>query len=367
MDFDHSNVRVTLDEDRLSSLPLELIHQILSRFDTKFIVQTCLLLSLRWKLIWTFMPCLNFSSNEFKTLPKFAKFVKHVLSQRNHQVEVSSVNLRFNGAATQVFVRKIVSYAFSHNVQQITVVSSPTKHHEFPPCLFSSQTLKNLTFRTYFFTPCLTPKTPWDFPALTTLFLDDISLCDDRRESIDLFTKCVNLQNLTLESFKVKAKVVDIITPRLSNLKLIKGEDSIVINVVAPQLDTITINDCDMKDLIIPSGLSSFYYQGYSIPKWLKNHFHSVNKVTFILHMYCPKMAYKEEKARGIINVLQQLCSARFLTLNLDIVECISSFPELLSAQPSPFSNLIRLNIDSSTRDTCDIKMSTEARNFLLE
>ncbi|XP_071696289.1 putative F-box/FBD/LRR-repeat protein At1g78760 [Rutidosis leptorrhynchoides] len=367
MDFDHSHVKAALNEDRLSSLPLELIHQILSRFDTKFVVQTCLLLSPRWKRIWTSMPCLNLSSRGFKTLPKFSKFVTNVLSHRNHQVEVSSVNLTFNGSTTQVFVRKIADYVCSHNVQELTVVSGFKTHNDFPPCLFSSQTLKHLTFKTSIYAHCLVPKTPWDFPALTTLYLDDISLCDDyQRESIDLFSTCVNLKNLTLEHFRVKAKVFDIITPQLSNLTLIKGRDSVVINLIAPQLVNITISDCSMKDLSIPSGLSSFYYQGHHPPQWLKDRFHPVNKVTFILHMYCPKWPYNQEQARGIINALQELRSARFLTLNLDIVECISPFPDLLYGLPSPFSNLISLNIDFGTRDTCKHKMSTEARNYLL-
>ncbi|XP_071692717.1 putative F-box/FBD/LRR-repeat protein At4g03220 [Rutidosis leptorrhynchoides] len=367
MDFDHNNVRAALNEDRLISLPHELIHQILSRFDTKFVVQTCLLLSPRWKLIWTSMPCLDFSSNGFKTLAKFSKFVTHVLSHRNHQVEVSSVKLNFRGAASQAFVRKIATYAFSHNVQEISVICDPKNHYEFPPCLFSSQTLKHVTFKTYIYEPCLTPKTPWDFPALTTLHLKEISLCDDERESINLFSKCVNLENLTLERVKVKAKVFDIITPRLSNLRLLNHKYSNVINVIAHQLENLTITESSINDLNIPSGLSSFCYKGYHPPRWFKKCVNSVNNVTVSLYMYCPKVVYKQEDARGIINMLQELHSARYLALNLDIVECISAFPDLLYAQPSPFSNMIRLNIDSGTRDTCKVKMSTEARNFLLE
>ncbi|XP_071695689.1 putative F-box/FBD/LRR-repeat protein At4g00315 [Rutidosis leptorrhynchoides] len=363
MDFDHNNVRAALDKDRLSALPLELIHEILSRFETKFVVQTCLLLSPRWKLIWTSMPSLNFSSTGFKTLSKFAKFVKHVLSHRNHQVEVSSVNLRFYGSASQVFVRKIVRYLFSHNVQKL-------KHfkHELPPCLFSSKTLKHLTIRTCTLA-CLTPKIPWDFPALTTLYVDDITLCDDECESVDLFSKCVNLQNLTLENITVKAKVFDIITPRLSNLilRFIGKRDINFINVIAPQLENLTAINCSMKYLNIPSGFSSFCYEGCNPPRWYKDSIHSVKKVSVSLNLYRSEKPYKHEDARCIINMLQQLHSARFLTLNLDIVECISSFPNLLSGQASPFSKLIWLNIDSGTRDTCKLKMPTEARNFLLE
>ncbi|XP_071693533.1 putative FBD-associated F-box protein At5g22720 isoform X2 [Rutidosis leptorrhynchoides] len=345
MDFDYKSVRTALDEDRLSGLPLELIHQILSHFDTKFVVQTCLLLSPRWKLIWTSMPCLKFSSGEFKTVPKFSEFVKHFLSHCNHKVVLT-------GAATHVFND-----------------SSSEAHHKFPPCLFRSQTLKHLTFRTCNYVPCLTPKTPWNFPALTTLYLDNISLCDDERESVDLFSKCVNLENLTLERITVKAKVFDIITPRLSNLRLrlINDTDSNTINVIAPQLENLTIIDCSMKDLNIQSGFSSFYYKGYDPPQGFKECFHSVNKVTVNLSIYSSKQPYSQEDARGVVNMLQELRSAKFLTLNLDIVECISSFPDFLSGQPSPFSNLISLSIDSGTRDTCNVKISAEARKFFFE
>ncbi|CAH1415018.1 unnamed protein product [Lactuca virosa] len=106
MEFDHDHVRRrVVEEDRLSSLPDELVHKILSYFDMKYAVQTCSLSS-RWELLWTSMPCLNLSSREFSCLRKFGKFVNHVLSHRNHQVEVSSVKLHFSGAASQVSVRK---------------------------------------------------------------------------------------------------------------------------------------------------------------------------------------------------------------------------------------------------------------------
>ncbi|XP_071717576.1 uncharacterized protein [Rutidosis leptorrhynchoides] len=74
-----------------------------------------------------------------------------------------------------------------------------------------------------------------------------------------------------------------------------------------------------------------------------------------------------QEDACGIVNMLQELRSAKFLTLNLDIVECISSFPDLLSGQSSPFSNLIRLKVECGTRDTSKFKLTTEARTFLLD
>ncbi|KAL7610418.1 hypothetical protein Lser_V15G10538 [Lactuca serriola] len=370
MEFDDDNVRRrVVEEDRLSSLPDELIHKILSCFDIKFVVQTCLLSS-RWEYLWTSMPCLNFSS--FSPLPKFAKFMTNVLSHRNHQVEVSSVNLDFHGAASQVFVKKIAKYAFSHNVQQLTVVCFPKKHHQYPSCLFSSKSLQHFTLSNHPFSyaPCLTPKTPWDFPALTTLHLSHITLCDDHTEkSVDLFSKCVNLKNLTLKRFTVMdVEVFDIITPLLSNLVLIDCRRSISINLIAPQLENLTVLDCAISYLNVPAGVSSLCYRGYDPRKLSKDRFHSLNKVSICLSMYKSYKAYEEEDAIETINMLQELHCARYLTLSVDIVECLSSFPDLVSHHPSPFSNLNCLTIDSSRRsDAYKVKMSTEVRNFLLE
>ncbi|GJY02953.1 F-box domain, cyclin-like protein [Tanacetum coccineum] len=366
MEIDSNKVRSVVNQDRLSALPDELIHQILSCFDTKFAVQTSMLSS-RWKLIWKSVPCLDFASREFNTLHKFSKFVTHVLSHRNHQVEVVSVKLRFFGAASQVFVRKIASYAFSHNVQELTVTSWPKRNHEFPPCLFSSQTLKQLSLCFDTHAPRVTPKTPWNFPALTNLHLFEAKLCDDYSEYVDLFSKCVNLKNLVIERSEIWAKVFDIITPRLSKLMLVHIRHSGVINVIAPQVENLTVISCSINNIKAPLRLSYLCYQGYH-PKWFKNCFHSLNEVSVSLPIYVKNQPYKETAARETISMLQELRSARCLTFNMDIVECISSFPDLLSHLPSPFSNLISLNIISYMRDDAyKVKLPTEARNFLLE
>ncbi|GKC87969.1 hypothetical protein Tco_1148618, partial [Tanacetum coccineum] len=49
--------------------------------------------------------------------------------------------------------------------------------------------------------------------------------------------------------------------------------------------------------------------------------------------------------AQTIIGLLQQFRSVKFLMLNLEIVECLSSSVELISHQPSPFLNLKYLKI----------------------
>ncbi|GJR77099.1 F-box domain containing protein [Tanacetum coccineum] len=131
--------------DRLSNLPDDLIHKILSLVGTKLAVQTSAL-SPRWRYLWTTLPCLNFSRENFKTLPKFFNFVTHVLSCRDNQIDISSAKLSFRGKASQEFVTKILNYAFSHNVKQLTISGLPDKSEiEFPLSLFSSQSLEHLT------------------------------------------------------------------------------------------------------------------------------------------------------------------------------------------------------------------------------
>ncbi|GJX81265.1 reverse transcriptase domain-containing protein, partial [Tanacetum coccineum] len=111
--------------------------------------------------------------------------------------------------------------------------------------------------------------------------------------------------------------------------------------------------------------LSSLYY-GH--PQWFKDCFRSLNEASVSLSSYGNDKPYDEEYAQETINMLQELRSARSLTLSIGIVECLSAFPDLLSHHPSPFSNLVYLNIDSGmSSDAYKVKMSTEARNFLLE
>jgi hypothetical protein len=73
-------------DSRLSSLPDDIIHKILSTVSMKDVVKTSVLSS-RWRYIWTSMPYLNFSTKEFPTwhnrvtgefFPEFTRFVTYM-------------------------------------------------------------------------------------------------------------------------------------------------------------------------------------------------------------------------------------------------------------------------------------------------
>ncbi|KAJ0630995.1 putative F-box domain, leucine-rich repeat domain superfamily, F-box-like domain superfamily [Helianthus annuus] len=136
--------RRNVEGDRLSSLPDDLIHKILSFVSIKQTVETSVLSS-RWRFIWTSMPYLSFSSEYFCTLLKFSGFVKHVLLGRNNQTEVFSVELTFRGKFTYAFVKRILDYAFSHNVQQLNITCLSAKMLDYTLSRFSSWSLKHFT------------------------------------------------------------------------------------------------------------------------------------------------------------------------------------------------------------------------------
>ncbi|GJV74906.1 putative leucine-rich repeat domain-like protein [Tanacetum coccineum] len=136
---------MSVEGDRLSNLPDDLIRKILSSTGIKQVIEMSLLSS-RWRYVWTSMPCLHFSSQDFLTVRKFSKFVTRVLNDHNKKVQVSSVKLSFRGTTNHRFVKQIIKYAVSHDVPQLSVKALDCKRKsELLLSLFSSRSLKHLT------------------------------------------------------------------------------------------------------------------------------------------------------------------------------------------------------------------------------
>ncbi|KAJ0816129.1 putative F-box domain-containing protein [Helianthus annuus] len=234
--------RVNVEGDRLSSLPDDLIHKILSFVGIKLAVETSVLSS-RWRYIWTSMPCLNFSTIDFHTLPKFSTFVKHVLLGRNNQIEVASVELTFRGKVSQPFVGRILNYVLSHNVPQLSITFLPGKKIEFPLSWVSSQSLKHLTMTGYSDKHSITTTPRWEMPALATLFIHCLTLYDgnDTDKRTSLFSNCASLKNLTIKKCIMVGRFnsFNICHPGLTSLTLEDGCTRV--NVDTPQLKNLTI------------------------------------------------------------------------------------------------------------------------------
>lgn len=377
MDRRRDTKGANVEVDRLSSLPNDLIHKILSLNGLKCAIGNSVLSS-RWRYIWTSMPYLDFSSKDFSTLLKFLEYIANVLSRRNNLVQVFSIKFCFSGDFNQAFVKQVLSYAFSHNIQQLSITCLLDNRIQLPLSLFNSQSLKHLTltselidgsFETFCKSHSLTTALTLSLPSLTTLYLAEVTLCNE--DSVGIFSECQNLKNLIIDSVEVKGSdVLHICHPLLSDLilKYVNGSLNGV-NVVAPQLKNLTIRHSLHKDLqyrISTPDLSSLRYNGYHPLRLFTKGFSYLEKV------YVGAYGEDVADAHRMLRLLQQLQSVKFLTLSLEIVEVLSSSVELISGQPSPFTNLKMLKIHPEKVDLKEqaqkkVNMSMEVKNYLLD
>ncbi|KAF5753704.1 putative F-box domain, leucine-rich repeat domain superfamily, F-box-like domain superfamily [Helianthus annuus] len=331
MDSRHGKVRLKVEVDRLSNLPNDLIHKILSFIDVKYAIRTSALSS-RWRYIWTSMPCLNFSSEGFHSLPEFSKFVTRVLSTRNNKTEVHYVKLAFCGKDSEAFVKRILKYAFSHNVQQLDVTCLPGKkgYHEdlfeSPVSVFNSQSLKSLTMSGYGYRHYVKIPPTWYLPALTTLNLFCVALhADDTTDKCaGLLSNCANLKNLTLNNCRIPggiSKDLHLCHIGLSNLTLEYGGYNAVY-VDTPQLKKFTVINFPAIHLVSAPNLASLHYKDDS-----NNYYGNLLKVSAgLLHLenvdLCIQFPHEcKDYAQDIVCLLQQLHSVKFLTLNLELLK----------------------------------------------
>ncbi|KAI3502777.1 hypothetical protein L1887_31081 [Cichorium endivia] len=304
-------------DDRLSSLPDDVIHKILSFMSIKDAIGASVLSS-RWRFIWTTMPYLNFENLNHRG----PEFISNVLSHHNNRIQVSSVNLILGRSGKDAdSVTRILNCAYSHNVQQLSITG------EILPWQPFNYELSFITAPT------------WDLPALTTLHLHRIKLSDSNSSTTtDLFSKYPNLKNLVLRRCRMNGtKVLNICHPRLSNLILEYMSPYMeleYVNVVAPQLKNLAIKWCTVKHLISAPGLASLVIQG-SHPCQISTPtgFPSLEKVD--LYMYDPSNA----DACEIVSLLQHFTTAKFLILSLEILQHLSSSMELIPHQACAFSN----------------------------
>ncbi|MCI29871.1 F-box/LRR-repeat protein [Trifolium medium] len=80
------------NDDRLSDLPDCVILHILSFFDTKYAVQTCVL-SKRWRHLWKRIPTLMLHRSRFTTKKRFTTFVSNLLTFRDNATALHALDL----------------------------------------------------------------------------------------------------------------------------------------------------------------------------------------------------------------------------------------------------------------------------------
>lgn len=190
----NKNPRITnqadVKQDRFSSLPDEVIHQILSSLSTRLAVQTSIL-SNRWRHVWTTLPFLTFDWYDQLfpyTHSTIIKFIDHVVSNRTHQTHVFSFKFFAVYPFPPSFVKTLIRYPIEHNVQEVDI---DLHFHRYPPfklSTFSSSSVQILKLRVPLVlgglseSDCL-----WDLPVLTTLHL----ICPPHMSNYELPESCL--------------------------------------------------------------------------------------------------------------------------------------------------------------------------------
>ncbi|KAJ0431498.1 putative F-box domain, leucine-rich repeat domain superfamily, F-box-like domain superfamily [Helianthus annuus] len=203
--------------DRLSSLPDDLIHKILSFIGIKDAINTCVLSS-RWRYIWTTLPYLNFSQKNLRTSYVPSKFVTDVLTHRNNLIGLSSITLSY-GRLNWYHVEKTLSYALRYDVQKLKLKSLYGHDITGPVSLFNSQSLKHLTLYGGYLVPLLMPTSKWELLGLTTLRL-----------------------MYGLEGFRI-------CHPRLSHLRIYDGKEKLFRGDQAVHISKDTLHSLENLDL----------------------------------------------------------------------------------------------------------------------
>ncbi|XP_071691481.1 uncharacterized protein [Rutidosis leptorrhynchoides] len=204
-----------------------------------------------------------------------------------------------------------------------------------------------------------TIKSSLDLPALTTLHLENVVLDNEKRDKYNgLFSKCLNLKNLTLSNCSIHDHNDYFTQDKFSYLTPEKGLYSVA-NVVAPHLKNLTVEDCTGHLKIYAPELTSLKYEAPCYENFYARGLSCLEKVEFFM---CPF----EEDGHAIIKMLQQFHNVKHLTLGLEILE-LESVVDAVSNLPSPFANLKSLKI-YPRRDYGEKKVNipTQVKNFLL-
>nr|XP_043615753.1 putative F-box/LRR-repeat protein At4g15060 [Erigeron canadensis] len=301
--------RKNVEGDRLSNLPDELIHKVFFSIDIKDAISTSALSS-RWRFVWTTLPYLNFSSEDFSGPSTFNKFVSRVLRHHNYKIDVYSLKLKLtHDIVREGLFKKLLLYAISHNVQQLTVSCLFEKSITFPLHLFCSKSLKHLRLTggvssSFCSVNYSTLGKDWKLSALTTLHLDYIKFNGD---DTLLLSKCPNLKVLTLNHFRTKKRdPFCICHPQISSLTLENGDSTLewkCIDVVAPQLENLHIINCYGRYKVSAPHLASLLFKGYKPLQFSEDDMCSLEKVH--LCTYHPKCY--GVGANEIVALLQRL------------------------------------------------------------
>ncbi|XP_045819335.1 putative F-box/FBD/LRR-repeat protein At1g78760 isoform X2 [Trifolium pratense] len=347
------------NQDRLSDLPDCVLLHILSFFNSKHAVRTCVL-STRWKYIWKRIHTLILHSTDFSTVKKFSIFVSKILTLRDISTALYALDLQFHhyGDIEPQLLKNIFNHISSHNTHlQELRISIDTCLSWDSSCRARALALASLCDTRRLIMSCVSlcraltslklslyppphyliggdnytetfPKS-LNLPLLTSLDLTNFTFCGGENGCVEPFSAFTKLNSLVIGSCKVKdAQILRISSETLVNLSMYYYSSNVAkVELSTPSLCTFTFpTRTDQK--ICGSGLSS------------------VKQVNINAEECAPTVAVSMERALVLLSMLQDLANVESLTVTSLALQVLSLVPDLFKVKFSSLCNLKSLKVE---------------------
>lgn len=237
--------------DRISDLPDEILHIILSKLSSiKSIAQTSVL-SKRWKYLWQCYPDLEFTpatvhnNNKNYDRRMISLVINQVLSNHDKFFGIRVFRLK-SACLTFTCLNTLFRTAIKKNVQEIDVEVSTDDYFNFPRSVLMSKSLKVLKLKSLYpgfrLPPPLILKNGFQF--LISLSLSRVILYDQPC-LLNLFEdfSFPKLRNLTLEMC-VGLKKLNVRCRGIQELKLKSCFDLDELRICIPKLKNLSVTNC---------------------------------------------------------------------------------------------------------------------------
>ncbi|KAF9590519.1 hypothetical protein IFM89_035728 [Coptis chinensis] len=203
-------------EDRISSLPDEILHLIFSFMPTVDAVRSCVL-STRWKYLWTSIPYLDFSNRKRTPKDSFLNFVDRVLSGHDAS-EIQKFCLQYEGVYNVTRINEWISTVMRHKLQELDLDIRGEESFTFRHCLshFESLTILKVKFKSVLPIPA-----SFLSSSLRIVRFVDVCFSSDQLGQQVSFNLPVVEEFLLSSCFWPKIRIVKIYAPSLKKLVLV--------------------------------------------------------------------------------------------------------------------------------------------------
>ncbi|KAF9588377.1 hypothetical protein IFM89_008807 [Coptis chinensis] len=289
-------LKIDNNGDRISTLPNNLLHEILALLDMKQVVQTSVL-STRWRDLWTSISTLNFNSTVF------LKSTKKTAKDKDRFIEfVDQALLHHDNSSLKTFR------------------------------LFYDERRRLPPERVYSWIRALTLHLEWVDFVDVKLTSNLLSSCPDLESLIIVYCRFAEMKNLVIFNLKLKHLVIENCSDGEDECE----KDYCKITIYAPNLVSLRLKDHLGRDYSIGT-LSSLVTVDIHMEKEIMV---DINCYTTLI-----PAKVKVEYAKRVMRHLKVVRNVRALTISPWMLEVLNPPVSLVEVRPLQFLNLRHLNL----------------------